>query len=66
MKTSSVEMLPRDLIEPAAPAERAPGRFLSRPSTWVGLGAVVLVTAVVLRFWTRSDLWLDEANARAF
>lgn len=24
-------------------------------------GMVVLVVAVVLRFWTRSDLWLDEA-----
>ena len=64
MKSRSVAVPPKDLIEPAAPAARAPGRLLSRPSTWVGLaGAAVLVAAVVLRFWTRSDLWLDEANA---
>lgn len=29
---------------------------------WLGVAAaVVLVIALVLRFWTRSDLWLDEA-----
>jgi len=30
---------------------------------WLALGmVVVLVAAVVLRFWTRSDMWLDEAQ----
>ena len=31
--------------------------------TWVGLaGVAVLIAAIVLRFWARSPLWLDEAN----
>ncbi len=41
------------------PAEKPFGRGVT-----LGLGvatAVVLVVALVLRFWTRSDLWLDEA-----
>jgi hypothetical protein len=39
------------------------GRPFSRPTRVVLAGAVVavLVVALVLRFWTRSDLWLDEA-----
>jgi uncharacterized membrane protein len=36
---------------------------LSRPTTWLVLaGGAVLIAAVVLRFWARSPLWLDEAN----
>jgi uncharacterized membrane protein len=36
---------------------------LSQPTTWLVLaGAAVLAVAVVLRFWARSPLWLDEAN----
>jgi uncharacterized membrane protein len=41
------------------PAEKPLGR---RVTLWLGIAtAVVLVVALVLRFWTRSDLWLDEA-----
>ena len=41
------------------PAEKSFGRGLT---IWLGVAtAVVLVVALVLRFWTRSDLWLDEA-----
>jgi uncharacterized membrane protein len=48
----------------AAAAESAP-RYPSVPQTWsrlalAGAGLVVVV-GIVLRFWTRSDLWLDEA-----
>lgn len=40
---------------PAAPASR-------RLPRWLYAGAVVVLAAgVVLRYWTRSDLWLDEA-----
>ncbi|MGH9096804.1 MAG: glycosyltransferase family 39 protein, partial [Acidimicrobiales bacterium] len=41
------------------PADRPFGRGVT---LWLGIAtAVVLVVALVLRFWTRSDLWLDEA-----
>jgi uncharacterized membrane protein len=36
---------------------------LSRAATWFVLGAAaVLIAAIVLRFWAKSPLWLDEAN----
>jgi uncharacterized membrane protein len=36
---------------------------LSRGATWFGLAAAaVLIAAIVLRFWAKSPLWLDEAN----
>ena len=39
--------------------ERSFGRGVT---IWLGVATVViLVAALVLRFWTRSDLWLDEA-----
>ncbi|HWD51900.1 MAG TPA: glycosyltransferase family 39 protein [Acidimicrobiales bacterium] len=41
------------------PEEKPFGRGLT---LWLGVATVVvLVVALVLRFWTRSDLWLDEA-----
>ena len=41
------------------PADKPFGRGVT---LWLGIAtAVVLVVALVLRFWTRSDLWLDEA-----
>jgi mannosyltransferase len=50
------------------PVEPAPGRpdgsgpFDGRRGRWFLLGVIVAVAAgVVLRFWTTSDLWLDEA-----
>jgi mannosyltransferase len=57
---------------PVGPAARVPssgggedpeGRSFSRPvRVAIAVGVVlVLALAVVLRFWTRSDLWLDEA-----
>ncbi|HWE70284.1 MAG TPA: glycosyltransferase family 39 protein [Acidimicrobiales bacterium] len=59
----------RSLVEPLAAdtgTERGDppeGKPFSRGFTlWLGAAvAVVLVVALVLRFWTRSDLWLDEA-----
>ncbi|HEX4540203.1 MAG TPA: glycosyltransferase family 39 protein [Acidimicrobiales bacterium] len=61
MTSRSVEA-PPEHPEPVVPSERAPGR-LSRPTMWLGLAAAaVLVAAIVLRFWARSPLWLDEAN----
>jgi len=45
---------------PTAEAD-APHRRRSVTVGLVGATAVVLVVALVLRFWTRSDLWLDEA-----
>ena len=36
--------------------------FSSTTRTLIGVGAVLAVVAgLILRFWTRSDLWLDEA-----
>jgi hypothetical protein len=62
LKSRLIEAPPQH-SEPAVPFARASGGLLSHRSTWVGLaGAAVLVAAVVLRFWSRSDLWLDEAN----
>jgi hypothetical protein len=55
-------------VEPSVPAgtlPRDPETPWVAPSWFVGLliiGAVVTVCAgIVLRFWTRSDMWLDEA-----
>ncbi|TMM15683.1 MAG: hypothetical protein E6G01_09520 [Actinobacteria bacterium] len=62
MTSRSVEA-PPERPEPVVPSERAPGRWLFQPMTWVGLaGVAVLIAAIVLRFWARSPLWLDEAN----
>jgi hypothetical protein len=46
-----------------APADPLEGKPFGRGFTiWLGVAtAVVLVITLVLRFWTRSDLWLDEA-----
>ncbi|MHB8681521.1 MAG: glycosyltransferase family 39 protein [Acidimicrobiales bacterium] len=51
---------------PEAPADApgAPAHQPGRPrlaTALVVLGAVVVVVGVALRFWARSDLWLDEA-----
>jgi uncharacterized membrane protein len=36
---------------------------LSRPAAWFALAAAaVLIAGIVLRFWAKSPLWLDEAN----
>src|SRR5581483_4114880 len=62
----------------AAPRRKASARFdvrrhagaaraQERPVPWA-LGAIVVLVlagAVVLRFWVRSDLWLDEAQTAA-
>ncbi|HVB94942.1 MAG TPA: glycosyltransferase family 39 protein [Acidimicrobiales bacterium] len=54
---SGASKAPTTAIDPAADRP-----FGSRTTLWLGAAtAVVLVVALVLRFWTRSDLWLDEA-----
>jgi mannosyltransferase len=52
-----------DGLTAAGETEDPEGRpFSRRTVTIFGVGTVVvLMAAVVLRFWTRSDLWLDEA-----
>jgi len=54
---------PSGAVEPPEPGTATPDDAFSRPVTGVLVAATVLVllVAVVLRFWTRSDLWLDEA-----
>ena len=47
-------------IEPAPSAPTAPRRRLA-PRWMLVAGAFVVAAAIVLRFVTRSDLWLDEA-----
>jgi len=69
--TTAPEHRPGDPVSGSTTTVGAPGpgpsaaddRPFSRPATAVLVAAavVVLVLAVVLRFWTRSDLWLDEA-----
>jgi uncharacterized membrane protein len=47
---------------PARAAEPDPRRSEPGPAGWILAGLVLTVAAaVVLRFVTRSDLWLDEA-----
>ena len=48
------------VAEPAPPAPTAPRRRLA-PTWMLVAGAVVVAAGIVLRFVTRSDLWLDEA-----
>ena len=48
-------------LSPTAGTSTGSGRSGVRP--WIALAVVgVLAAAVVLRFWTRSDMWLDEAQ----
>src|SRR3954463_670603 len=53
------------LLDRAADAPDAPevgGRGGSRPASWmVAAVAGAVAAGGVLRFWVRSDLWLDEA-----
>ena len=47
---------------PPVPARDRAGPFDGRSGRWFLAGVIVTVLAgTVLRFWTRSDLWLDEA-----
>ena len=61
-----VNPLVRSPEVPAPPSDspeeggRPPARTLEKPLV-VALGAAVLVVSVVLRFWTPSPMWLDEA-----
>ncbi len=55
-------------VSPEGPAvEPAPGDNEGRPfsrrtmTVLTGVAVTVVAASVVLRFWTRSDLWLDEA-----
>ncbi len=58
---------PGTQVSPLFPGTKAPGTQpaprSTLPSRWLIAAAVVVVTAgILLRFWTRSDLWLDEAQ----
>ena len=61
-----VNPLVRSPEVPAPPSDnpdeggRPPARTLEKPLV-VALGGAVLVVSVVLRFWTPSPMWLDEA-----
>lgn len=64
VSTSSAEATPGEEVESGGSpvvgtADRVPGR---EPAWLLVLAGLVLATFVVLRFWTRSDLWLDEAQ----
>jgi uncharacterized membrane protein len=65
MSTADVPTAPngRGRPHPGGVTDDPEGPAFSRTTTTVlGVGTfLVLVVALVLRFWTRSDLWLDEA-----
>lgn len=60
-KPTAVTTPERGTPAPVPAGERHPGS--ETPSPWVVAGAgLALAVAVALRLWTRSDLWLDEAQ----
>lgn len=53
-------------VGPGAPAASPEPHGRAQPTWWMAAAVgLVLTAAVVLRFWTTSDLWLDEAQSVA-